>query len=438
MLIQNIPYLLKETPLIKLKDLYKGQTAVIVSAGPTLDRNIEILKKNRDKYCLFTVGTAVKTLYANGLKPDFLCIIESFNSSRQIEGLDLSEVNFITEPYSHFEPRKNKFKNIYSHISANMPINHFWRDLTGEEIEEYWSKGTVSYTALNSAKILGFSKIILVGQDLAYIEGQCYSKDSAYKDLICQFNNEKNRWEITAKDFEKFAYAISPCDNEEVRKKMANKRLENLNSSLYYVKGIQGDLLPTESVYASFIKPLSEFAEYFNDRRYINTSLIGAQIDGYENLSLEDALKDSESLPSFNLNLEFKYDEEKIKLLFYKELGFLKTSLSIIEEGKKLIKNMNNDMKRNKTVSVDILKNLKKVSLNYLSLSSDFANKSKLFDFIITSDKINLDYEMKMIKEFTYDIVKNILEKISKFYENAENRIAEVERLANESFNTKS
>lgn len=437
MLIKNIPNLFSEIPLIKLKDLYKDKTAVIVSAGPTLDRNIEALKKNRDKYVLFTVGTAVKTLYANGLKPDFLCIIEAFNSSRQIEGLDLSDVNFITEPYSHSETRQFKFKNIYSHISANMPINHFWSDLTDENIEEYWSKGTVSYTALNSARILGFNKIILVGQDLAYIGGQCYSKDSAYKDLVCDYNKEKNSWEIRAKDFEKFAYAISPCELPVVRERMANRRLENLNKSLYYVKGINGDMLPTESVYASFIKPLSEFAEHFKDRRYINTSLVGALIEGYENLSLEEALKDSDVIVNEDFSIEFKYNQEEIKKRFYNELALLKTANKFTEEGKKYIKSLNNDLKRLKNVNVDILKTLKKLSENYLYLSSDFANKSKMFDYISTSDKIDLDYEMKMMKEFTYDSVSNILAKLSEFYLNTETRIVEVEGLANESFNTK-
>ena len=37
----------------------------------------------------------------------------------------------------------------------NMIRNH-------ENIDEYYTKGTVSYTALNSARIMGFSKIILV------------------------------------------------------------------------------------------------------------------------------------------------------------------------------------------------------------------------------------------------------------------------------------
>ena len=44
---------------------------------------------------------------------DFLCIIETYNSSRQVEGLDLSEVNFITEPYANPALRQVKFKQIY-------------------------------------------------------------------------------------------------------------------------------------------------------------------------------------------------------------------------------------------------------------------------------------------------------------------------------------
>ena len=81
---------------------------------------------------------------------------------------------------------------------------------------------------------------------------------------------------------------------------------------------------------------------------------------------------------------------------------------------------------------------LKKLSENYLILSSDFASKSKMFDFIITADKIDLDYEMKMLKEFSFENISNINEKLSKFYENAEVRILFIERQFNESFNTAS
>lgn len=438
MLIKNIPNLLKETPLAQFKDVYKGKTAVVVSAGPTLDKNIETLKKYRNNFILFTVGTAVKTLYANGIKPDFLCIIETYNSSKQVEGLDLSDVNFITEPYANPALRNFSYKNVFSHISSNSPINHFWAEICKEQTDEYLSKGTVSYTALNCARLLGCSKIILVGQDLAYIEGQCYSKDSAYKDLSCEYNKETEKWEITAKNFEEFAMAISASEKPEIREKTATKRLENLNKSLYYVKGIKGEMIPTESVYATFIKPLQEFTEIYNDRKYINTSLVGAQIDGYENMSLEDALKNTDKIEKIELTSDYEYDKKSIITSLKNKLEEIKSALKYVEEGKRLSKNLNNDIKRYKVINQDILKILKNLSLNYLKLSGEFAEKSKLFNFIIISDKINIDYEMKMLTNFTIESVSNINEKLNSFYNNAEKRISEIEVLINESINSAS
>ena len=361
MLLYNIPTLINEIPLKYIKDSCKNKTAVIVSAGPTLDRNIETLKKYRDRFVLFSVGTAAKTLYANNLKPDFLVIIENFNCKQQIEGLDISDVNFITEPYSHNELRNYKCKNTYCHISTNTPVNHFWSEIVNEDIEEYTSKGTVSYTAINSARILGCKKIVLVGQDLAYIEGQCYSKDSAYKDLVCGINPETNKWEIIAKNFDEFASALSSLEDPEARKEMAKKRLQNLNNSLHLVKGINGDMIPTESVYATFVKPLSEFTQQFNDIKYINTSLVGAQIDGYENMNLEDALQDSDIVGEINLETNFAYNIDEIKEKLIAKKIELSLATPIIEEGKKLIRNINNDLKRSKNITVDILKTLKNI-----------------------------------------------------------------------------
>ena len=429
MLIQNLPNLLKEKPLARFKDSLKGKTAVVVSAGPTLDKNIAVLKKYREKYVLFTVGTAVKTLYKNGIKPDFLCIIETYNSSKQVEGLDLSEVYFITEPYANPELRNFKYREIFSHISANSPINKLWSEICGENIEEYWSKGTVSYTALNSARILGCSKIILTGQDLAYLDGQCYSKDSAYKDLVCQFNSEKDNWEIVAKDFEAFASAISASPNIEERHDTANRRLERLNNSLYKVKGISGQMIPTESVYAAFVKPLSEFTEHFNDREYINTSLEGAQIDGFKNISLEDALKDTENTGNIKIEADFNYNAGIIRENLIKTQNSLNEAVIQIESGKSRIKNLINNLKRKRLVDEEILKDLKKVSLIYLFLSGEFSDKNKLFDIITASNKIELDYEMKMMTDFKYESVSRICEKLSNYLTDAEAKVNEINNM---------
>ena len=428
-LIKNLPNLVHETPIAEFRNRFTGQTAIVVSAGPSLDRNIETIKKYRENIVLIVVGTAIKTLYKHGIKPDILCLIEAYDSSKQIQGLDLSDVYFITEPTANNSLRQFEFKNTFSHIANNLPINDWWSKLTNIDIREYSSKGTVSYTALNCARILGCSKIIIVGQDLAYVEGQCYSKDSAYKDLVCQYNNETKKWEITAKDFENFCNSLSNSPNEEVRIKTAQKRLENLNASLYYVKGINGDMIPTESVYATFIKPLTEFTQTFNDRKYINASLIGAQIDGFENMPLEEALKDSQKIESRELENKFQYNIPTITERLRTVKDGLKTAIDKLQEGQRLTKSLHNNLVRARNISPEILKLLKKISINYLDLSTNFANQNPLFEFITTSEKIDLDYEMKMMREFTFDSVNNMNEKLCKYYTNAQKRVEYINKM---------
>lgn len=426
-LINNIPNLLSEIPFAELKNCCVGKTAVVVSAGPSLDRDIEILKKYRDKYILFVVGTATKTVFAHGIKPDFVCIIESYDASKQLAGLDLSDVNFITEPTAHKNLRNFKFKQTYSHAAVNLPVNALWSEIADIDLQEYWSKGTVSYTALNCARILGCSKIILVGQDLAYIEGQCYSKDSAYKDLECRFNKEFNRWEIAARDFEHYAQSLSNSPDAEIRKRVAIERLKNLNSALYYVKGINGDMIPTESVYAAFIKPLSEYTQHFNDREYINASLVGAQIDGFKNMALEDALKNSETIEKRDFSVDYKYDVDAIKQKLIKQKSSLVEACKMLDVGLRQSNSLKNDLNRARSVNADILKSLKKISMNYLDLSSNFAEKNKIYDFITTSVKLDLDYEMKIMREFTYESVSNINEKLFEYYDVALKRVKTID-----------
>lgn len=432
----NIPKMIKEIPVAEFKDFYKGKTAVVVSAGPTLDRNIKTIKQYRENIVLVAVGTAMKALSANNIKPDFLCIIEANDCSKQIQGLDLKDVNFITEPYANPNLRKFEYKNTYLHISKNLPTNEIWQDISGTSTAEYASKGTVSYTALNVARILGCSKIILVGQDLAYIEGQCYSKDSAYKDLVCKYNENLKKWEITADNFENFCMSLGNYEDEEVRKRVALERINALNNSLYYVKGINGDMIPTESVYAAFIQPLSEFTEIYPDREYINTSLVGAQIDGFKNVSLEEALINSEKIENRELVSDFKYDVDSIKENLFKIKESIQPALYILEELKKISKNMNNDIIRYKNVTQDLLKSLKKLATGYTALSYDFSSKNKLFDFITTAERIDLDYELKMTREFTTETITNLVQKISEYAKKTEEKIKtvsnEIERIIGE------
>ena len=310
-LVNNIPDLLNEAPLHHYKDTYKGKAALIVGAGPSLDRNIETIKNNRDKFIIFTVGTALHSLLSNDIIPDFLSIIELYDCSKQVKDVDLSQINYIIEPYSNPVLHKVDAKRIFSHVTNNVDINKLWAEMCNFDNSDYYSSGTVTFSAMDTARILGCSKIITVGLDLAFSKGRCYSKDSIYKDLVFDYD-ENNQLKIVAKDFNALANALFPDGTEEEKILHANNRINDLNENLFYVKGVTGEMLPTYKDYALFIQHFTRYSKMFPDFEYINCSMTGAQIDGFKNESLEEVVKNLPVIEEKEIPGTYNYDLNNI------------------------------------------------------------------------------------------------------------------------------
>ena len=157
--------------------------------------------------------------------------------------------------------------------------------------------------------------------------------------------------------------------------------------------------------------------------------MVGAQIDGFENMPLEKALSDAEIIDDRNLVSEFKYDLDFIKNNLASMVQELDVAIEKLNEGQKYLKSLKNDIARYKNITVEVLKSLKKLSVNYLDVSYTYTKQSDLFDYITTSERINLDYEMKMTKELNYQSVSNIAQKLFVYYDHSSKRAVAVKRL---------
>ena len=97
---------------------------------------------------------------------------------------------------------------------------------------------------------------------------------------------------------------------------------------------------------------------------------------------------------------------------------------------------MHNDLKRYKNVTQEVLKNLKKLVTGYSTLNDNFAIKNKLFDFITKAESIDINYELRMTKEFTLESVTNLVNKINDYANKAEEKITvisgDIERIVSE------
>lgn len=425
-MIYNIPSLVKETPINVLENVYEGQTAVIVSAGPTLGENIETLKKYQDNAVIFSVGPALKTLIKNDIKADYLCIVESINCSQQVSGLDLSGINLILEPFTHPAIHALDVKNKYLHVSSNMPPSAFWGKVSHTSTEGYMTQGTVSYMALNTAVKMGFSKIILVGQDLAYIDGQCYSKDSAYEDLVCKFNEESQRYEILPLDFDKYVDALSPFADREVGVKCALRRIEALNSALYTVKGIDGKTIPTEAGYAAFIKQFADYASRIDGVTLINTSLKGAQINGFDNIPLEEAMKDSKKIEKTEFNEHFEYNIPEIWDCLEKLGEQFKQYDEQCNECGKIASRLSRDWVRHKRIDKDLLLKIRGLIETFTILNDVNNQENEIFMYTTAQEEMALADFLKTVVNYDEKTTPNVIEKLNEYYTLVKKRISNI------------
>lgn len=421
MTLENLPYTLDETPLWEIKDTYKGKTALIVSAGPSLDLNIEAIKKNRDKFVIFCVGTAFKALMKNGIKPDFLNVIEVHDCSGQVAGFDLSDINMILEPYTNNVFHKLKVKQKFIFPTNSGHANIWWSKITGVDISPYFAKGTVSYEALYSAKILGFSKIILIGQDLAYANNQCYSKDAAYSELIYEINPETKKVQVKINDYDNYIKSLIPKDgvNPEMDyKSFASYKINNLNDTLYFVKGVTGEMLPTQGSYATFIEHFREFAAKNKDLDLINSSMIGADIEGFKNIPLENALKENPFIvekPDLSKK-QFYYDKKSITFALEKEVSFLNEILKELLTGREYIFKYEREFKRRRTLSEETNKYLKLLLNLYNKILLEYQINSPIYQAISFNENIEVQHALKSSETVTVAEIQMVYERLKKYY----------------------
>lgn len=427
--INNISDNLEAIPLKELKDIYKNKTALVISAGPTLDSNLETIKKNRDKAVIFCVGPALKSLISNGITPDFVNIIETEDVSGQVNDLSLSEINLILAPFVNPAIYKLNPKQKLLFPSSTTRGGQYWAHLSGEDISEYMSRGTVSSDALYSAKMLGCNKLVLVGQDLAFLNNSCYSESSAYSDIKFKINPETKKPEYDIKDWKNFAKHVLPMGfkaSEEDYKKAAEAQIKIFNDKLCFVKGISGEILPTTSDYAMFIDVFKEFAQNNENLALINTSMLGAQIDGFENIPLEEALKDATYFERKSLPKIFKYNSHRIFENLANEKAYFETILKKFEKTKEHFKKFDKEIQLKKIVTQEAYKNYMSIISIYDEISLKHFKNNQFYRIISTEEHFAIQNYVVNTKDNDEQKIKHIYALLKIYFNNVEEKILKI------------
>ncbi|EHP4180662.1 motility associated factor glycosyltransferase family protein [Campylobacter jejuni] len=159
----------------------KVKNAIIVSTGPSLIKQLPLLKKYANKATIFCADSAYVILGKYGIKPDYVCMLECDDIVSKCFDNNFGNFNkgilFILASVVHKEVLDFLEKDQRTYMLVHRPLN-FAASL---KLEEYGYLGvghSVSNMIYELAGALRFENIIFIGQDLAYSEdGSSHPKE---------------------------------------------------------------------------------------------------------------------------------------------------------------------------------------------------------------------------------------------------------------------
>ncbi|RMH55320.1 MAG: DUF115 domain-containing protein [Candidatus Hydrogenedentota bacterium] len=198
-----------------LENLFSGETAIIIGAGPSLEKNIGELHKVRGRAVMIAVDTVLRRLDAEGIRPDIAVAVDA-NEANALDivdvGGDVLEAVLVADPMASpeivraFEKRRLFFRSINYTFDAEgrpapilMPLDQLLIFIAGRERIPYWqSGGSVSTNAFSLATYLGCRTVVLVGHDFAFTGGRTHSAGVGYEEIsenLDRFSSfERERW----------------------------------------------------------------------------------------------------------------------------------------------------------------------------------------------------------------------------------------------------
>ncbi|MBX1795246.1 motility associated factor glycosyltransferase family protein [Campylobacter jejuni] len=162
----------------------KVKNAIIVSTGPSLTKQLPLLKKYVNKATIFCADSAYPILAKHDIKPDYVCMLERDDIVSKCFDNDFKEFDkgilFILASVVHKEVIEFLERNNREYMLAHRPL-HFAVSLNLKEFGYIGVGASVANMAYELAASLRHENIILIGQDLAYAEdGSSHPREHIY------------------------------------------------------------------------------------------------------------------------------------------------------------------------------------------------------------------------------------------------------------------
>ncbi len=276
--VANSPKALSRPSIDCLGSRFANKPGILVSAGPSLDNNIELLRKAKGHALILAVNAAVGPLCKAGVIPDIVAIVEGLDLRAQLDDL---------EPYDQvaLAPTINSFPGFFDiparHVFAipdfSTPCSDWFTRAFG------WSRvpsgGSVACSGFSMLLKLGCNPIVLVGQDLAYTDGKSYVSTATFGRQLMRYDEETQT--LNAEEEER-----NPAI-ESIREEGGLDQLLKLKATQTEAYGGKGTVYMT-TMFALFKSWFETVAQtWAKECTLVNATEGGARIKNFEEMPLE-------------------------------------------------------------------------------------------------------------------------------------------------------
>ena len=229
----------------------KDVPALLVAAGPSLDKNVEDLKKARGKAFLMVVDTALNTVLEHGIIPDMTISIDSQKPLNLFKNEKFENIPIALSMNTNRKiVNKNRARHFYE-IDDQSYLKKIIEKMDKKSIQ-LPTGGSVANNALSLLYEMGFKTIILVGQDLAYPGG---------------------------------------VEHTEAAYGKGNDKVDTKKKNYIEVEDNFGNLILTEANMNIYRKWIENYIVAYDDLKVINATEGGAKITGTEFITLSEAIE---------------------------------------------------------------------------------------------------------------------------------------------------
>ena len=324
------------------------KSAVIVGAGPSLKKNIKILKKYRKETLIICVLHALPAFKKYELQPDIVVHLDCdplpsfYKLTRPSENFKIK--NFVIDSRVPKEYFNFPCENIYSPW-----YNTAFSKTIGIRFKDY-SAPNVTIFGVRLAENLGIKNIALMGNDLSFTDDEIYAENCSWQPAVDAYQNNKPK----------------------------------------YVKGYYGDTVKTASDFVLYINQFETLAKRLKRKNsnfnFYNCTEGGAFLQGWENIPLKDFIK-------------FYSNEEKKNIFSKKRTDKYQKELK--KNGMKFLKSTLKDLKKAKSILNNLIE-LEEIK-PYL-VKNDYMNRVALFNKLFTK----LGKKNWLLSLAVYDLVNEV------------------------------